>query len=453
MSDDASVSSYETLDDKCILNYDNYQHEEMIFRVSSLRGFQICPYDPSPSETEWRDLGQAIGRSTEIGCLRVSMDGLEEDDEIASADNLEAFVGSVANNRSLKELMLEIYDLRVARLGLLHPFVIENDNLVKLSLVSCNFSLHDLQMLAAAFSQRRNPTSIKALDISGDYISDESVPVIIDICGYCPHLQRLDLGYSSIGNRGLSLLTTLLANPECKLKDLSLAGMNGIDDEVARVLSNSLVNNNKLKMLDLGISRNNPVTPTGWKHFFEILRNKSNINATSSSNHTLCSLGGRYARRSDLPKDLEFCLHLNEETNKKYVIREKIFHYHLNDTDMAPLFGADQEILPDLLGWIGKDNTYSYEEMITAFYRIIRSFPDLCGFETYDRKMRNKLEAENTIIKVEVATLKAENASIKAENTTIKSEVVTLRAENANLKAENEELLRKIEQLTMGKVS
>ena len=254
MSDDASVSSYESLEDKYILTYDNYQHEEMLFRLSSLRGFQICPYDPSPSETEWRDLGQAIGRSTKIECLRVSMDGLEENDVIASADNLEAFIGSISNNRSLKELMLEIYDFRVARLGLLHPFVIENDNLVKLSLVSCNFSLHDLHMLAAAFSQRRNPTSIKALDISGDYISDESVPVIIDICGHCPSLQQLDLGYSGLGNRGLIILATLLANPECKLKNLSLAGMNGIDDEVARVLANSLVNNNDLKMLDLELA-------------------------------------------------------------------------------------------------------------------------------------------------------------------------------------------------------
>ena len=91
--------------------------------------------------------------------------------------------------------------------------------------------------------------------------------------------------------------------------------------------------------------------------------------------------------------------------------------------------------MPDLLGWIGKGyDTCSYDDTITsggnAFYRIIRSFPDLCGFQTYDRKMRNQLEAENSTIRAEVATLK--------------SEVVTL-------KAENEELVRKIEQLTMGK--
>ena len=142
---------------------------------------------------------------------------------------------------------------------------------------------------------------------------------------------------------------------------------------------------------------------------------------------------------SGLPKELRVCLQMNEVKNKKDVIREKIFHYHLNDTDLAPLFGADQEVLPYLLGWIGKPYTDGIDDKSSesVFYSIIRSFPDLCGFETYDRKMRNKLEAENTIIKAEVATLKAENA-------TINSEVVTL-------KTENEELRRKVEQLAMGK--
>jgi len=76
-----------------------------------------------------------------------------------------------------------------------------DDDIVKLRLSSCNFGTHDLQMLAAAFSQRRNPTSIKALGISGNNIVDESVPVIIDICGHCPCLQQLYLGFSRIGSR------------------------------------------------------------------------------------------------------------------------------------------------------------------------------------------------------------------------------------------------------------
>jgi len=96
----------------------------------------------------------------------------------------------------------------------------------------------------------------------------------------------------------------------------------------------------------------------------------------------------------------------------------------LNDDEkLSSLIGTDQEILPNLLGWIGKDyHTYPDENIIrkTAFYRIIRSYPDLCSFESYDRKMRRQLEVENA----------------------------TIKAENASLKAENNELRRKIEQLT-----
>ena len=163
------------------------------------------------------------------------------------------------------------------------------------------------------------------------------------------------MGFSRIGSRqSFRLLATLLANPRCTLKDLCLAGNYGIDDEVARVLANSLVNNNKLKRLDLGFSRTNSVTLIGWEYFLDILRHKTNINTTSSSNHTLCSLWDRYTMSSGLPNELRVCLQINEYKNKKDVIREKIFHYHLNDSDLAPLFGADQEVLPDLLGWIGK---------------------------------------------------------------------------------------------------
>lgn len=84
------------------------------------------------------------------------------------------------------------------------------------------------------------------------------------------------------------------------------------------------------------------------------------------------------------------------------------------------LFAEEQEILPNVLGWIGKDyDMCSRDDKITrdtAFYRIMKSHPDLCNVITFDRKMRYQLEAE-------VATLKAEN----------------------------EELRRKVEQLTMGK--
>ena len=453
MSDDSSLSSESTFDeDRDKYSVDDYQYDPEGHLPgcdydTDFRGLCIFPYHPTPPPSEWKALGEAMGRSTEIEYLRVSIDGLEEDDEIASADNLEAFISGASNNRSLKILMLEDYDFSRVRLGLLHPFIIENDNLVKFSLSSCQFALHDLQMLSAAFSQRRNPTSIKVLDISGSNIvhrntssvikpppsPDESIPVVIDICGYCPRIQKLDLSHNRIGSHGFGILATFLANPECKLRHLCLAGMN---DDGARVITNSLVGNKKLKTLevfDRGLSTTS-ITSEGWKYFLGILRHKSNINATSNSNHTLCKLWDpsfSYDPSHYLPEELRKCLAWNKDeyNYKQKVIQNKIFYFHLNDN--VDMFAEDQEILPNLLEWIGDYNPCSYDERITsktAFYRVIKSYPDLCNYPTYDRKMRNQLEAENT-------TINTENAR--------------LRAENSKLKAQNEELLRKIEQLTM----
>ena len=150
-----------------------------------------------------------------------------------------------------------------------------------------------------------------------------------------------------------------------------------------------------------------------------ILRSTSSINATLNSNHTLERLWEpRDPAPSGMSEDLLFCLQSNSIHNKKEVIRRKIFRYHLNNNEkISSLIGTDQDILPHLLGWIGKDyNVHFRTQSIirsTAFYRIIRSYPDLCGFETFDRKMRRQLEEENATIKAEVADLKAENEELR----------------------------------------
>ena len=437
MSDDTSLSSessYEPNEEESFsYNHDRrYAFSCIEQNAHDFERLDLCPYHPVLSVSEWLQLGNNIGSNTHLQSLSVCPDGVDEQDEIASTENLDLFINGIANNRSLKELLILEYDFSRARLGLLHPFVIENDSLVELQLNNCGFGLHDLQMLAAAFSQRRNPTSIKQIEISGSNISDESIPAIVEICGHCPRLQNLDLTYMHhyIGVQGLIHLATYLEDPRCSIQCLYLRG---VTDDGARVLANSLVNNEKLKTLAVfGHSR---ITSIGWEYFHSILRSTSSINALLNCNHTLERLWEpRDSAPNDIPEDLLFCLQSNqirrktEVMRRKEVIRRKIFHYHLNSNEnLSSIIGTDQDILHHILGWIGKDyNVYFRTESIiksTAFYRIIRKFPDLCGFETLDRKMRRQLEVENA----------------------------TIKAENANLKAENNELRRKIEQLTIRK--
>jgi len=441
MSDDTSVSSicsYERNEEEMV----EYNHGRVYAFNNIKRNFygfkslELLPYGPALPIEEWVELGYNIGNNTHLQRLHICIDGLdEEEDEIASTENLEIFLSCLANNRSLKEFFLEEYDFSRVRLGLLHPFVIENDNLVELQLHSCGFDLRDLQMLANAFRHRRNPNSMKYIALSGRNINDEYI--IIEICGLCPRLQHLYLSHSGFGRQGCIHLAALLENPRCTLKSLQLDGIDAIDDDVVQLLSNSLVNNNKLKTL--GLKWCDAITARGWKHFLRILHSTSDIDATLRSNHTLVSLlNPMFDSAGDddhLPEDLLFCLESNKEKDKKSVIRRKIIRFHLDSVNLSSVIGTDQEIVPVFLGWLGKDNNANGEDeigrsRITLFYRTIRLYPDICSFLTIDKEIRYQLEEEN--------------AKIKAENASIKSEVVTL-------KAENEELLRKIEQLTMGK--
>ena len=430
--DDSSISSFESIDENEIKTYNTDEHGLFLHELdTTLKGLDVCPYDPFPSVTDWRALGQAIGASTSLQYLYLCTDLDFETEDIATTDNLEAFIRGIAQNRSIKELEIQEYDFSRARLESIHPFIINNDKLEKLGITNCGFGQHDLQLLASAFSQRRKPTSIKHLGIEGINIDDESVPILVEICGYCPRLQQLDLTYShqTIGIRGWTHLATFLEDPRCSIKCLELADVN---DEGCRVLANSLVNNKNLRTLAVidFSSDTTTMTSIGWECFLSILRNTSDINSTLNSNHSLERLWNpRNEAPDDIPEDLLFCLQSNRSRDKKKVIRKKIFHYHLNNNEkLSSIIGTDQDILPHLLGWIGKDYkahfiTQSIIRM-TAFYRIIRKFPDLCSFLTIDRKIRYQLETENA----------------------------TIKAENANLKAENEELRQKIEQLTnMGK--
>ena len=156
----------------------------------------------------------------------------------------------MSHNRSLTRMHLEYFDFSRARLELLHQFVIENDNLSDLGLHACGLSVEDIQRLANAFGRRRNPASITAIALRVE-ITDGPVPAIVELCNHCPRLQKLELSYSDIGNQACNELALLLETPESKLKCLILNGNFAIGDDGAEFLANAIINNKKLKRLEL----------------------------------------------------------------------------------------------------------------------------------------------------------------------------------------------------------
>ena len=119
--------------------------------------------------------------------------------------------------------------------------------------------------------------------------------------------------------------------------------------------------------------------------------------------------------------------------------RKKIFHFHLNGNfDTSPFVDMDLEVLPYALGWIGKDgyaNDISRKTRWSAFYRILRNAPDICSFLTFDRKMRNQLEAENAVLKAKIEEGKAENEKLKQqiEKLMNRDEVETNKRQKCNM--------------------
>ena len=254
---------------------------------------------------------------------------------------------------------------------------------------------------------------------------DESVGAIVQLCNWCPELRKLDLDFSTIGDQGCFALAPLLQNQNQKLRYLSIH--NGkIGNEGALILANALANNKSLRCMGLCCCEG--INERGWNGFLRLLCNTTSIDATNESNHHLeqlwshRSLGG--AGRN-LPRELLYLLHANLDRSKTAVARKKIFHYHLNgDFSLAPFVSMDLDLLPNVLCFISKDY-YTRDREIrqsrsSAFYRIIRSFPELCGFPSSERILRYHVEAEN-------AALRADNDSLRQQLEKIMSVIEELK--------------------------
>lgn len=400
------------------------------------------PYSPVLSPYQWISLGCDIGRNTNLKKLNIYADGLEEGHhQIASTGNLESFCMGLSHNRSLNYLFMEEFDFSRARLQLLRPFLIENSNLTDLRLHACGLSLQDIEMLADAFRQRRNSASIRYLGLTGrEEINDESVPAIVELCSYCPRLKKIDLEYSGIGDQGCTYLATMLENPECRLKCLDLTGNMGIGDKGVRVFANALSTTNRtLKRLAIGSYDGDNITQQGWDSFLDVTRSTT-CKATWNCNHVLERLSKvRVQKKDKRSHELKFCLQANAEMDKVRAVRKKIIHCNLSCNFNLSSF-EDMSILalPIVLGWVGVECEEDDQEMRlssrTAFFHILRSFPELCSFPSNERKMRLQLELENATLKANLEEGETEKIEMKAEIAKLKQRIDALMLENNQLK-------------------
>jgi len=183
------------------------------------------------------------------------------------------------------------------------------------------------------------------------------------------------------------------------ISELTLVGEWDIRDEVLIELANALANNNTLTDLDIGYinrvfeRRIIEDKSAGIKALSRILCDRSSIDATFRSNHTLTRV---YLRvRSEIlledfdglptlwrpttiqdhyPSHLTNMLQLNRNDNKFEVSRQKILRCHFDDYDTQQFLDMDLdlEVLPHALAWCGGD--YRGPSLL---YGLIKSQPSL----------------------------------------------------------------------------
>ena len=226
----------------------------------------------------------------------------------------------------------------------------------------------------------RSCTNLEDIRLAHCCISNEQLLPIFGAIRGLSSLERLDLSSNNIRNE--VVLKTLLEDPEFNIRIINLE-WNLINNDCAIMLANSLVNNTALMNLNIqqNISWSDLVArrfPLYLARYTELLCNKSNINSTYKSNHTLTflKLTSPPIRSVNqlwrLPPHMTYFLNLNKDTNKSRVAIKKILQYHpIIDMESLYAWNLDGEwtlkSLPYVVGWFKKAKEAAAHDEETRF--------------------------------------------------------------------------------------
>ena len=246
-------------------------------------------------------------------------------------------------------------------------------------------------------------SSLKKLEIWETSIDNSVITAFGNDFSRNTSLEVLDIScnrHRPITSESWLVFSRLFGSNLSNLREIDVSG-NGIDHDVIIAYFNEL-SGNENSLLKRFISRSEaddegidpPIDPTDdiWDPITNLLCNTSSIDATWSSNHTLCSLGGFDVEESDsdgdeesdtdsdhiesytMPREVYDLLEMNEDDDKKQVARRKLMKYHFSgDFDLNALIGSDQKLLPRKISWFGRDALGQ-----SIVYSIMRKLPDLC---------------------------------------------------------------------------
>ncbi|KAL9184913.1 hypothetical protein ACHAXT_002690 [Thalassiosira profunda] len=293
-----------------------------------------------------------------------------------------SFIGS---NKNLRELV--VYG---------SSFAEPNNSLLKfLAGVSRNRSIRGIRLHGIDLSNVdilrttnlifKNNANLRRVEV----IDDNGVEALMGALANGNRLRDLELSQNpAITTRGLQSIADAVQHPTTDLRALNLL-WNGVDDEGANILALAVANNQKLRILGLLATNEDPVfprrldnrnliTPRGWQAFADVLCNTSSVEATYRSNHTLRRFSWT---KSILPNigdegsgggtailsSLAFSLEMNQRGPREEAARRKIIEHHLSsDESMGHFAGMDRAVLPRVLAWVPDDE-------LSLLYRVVRN--------------------------------------------------------------------------------
>jgi hypothetical protein len=251
-----------------------------------------------------------------------------------------------------------------------------------LKIYSChNVSLEGWHSLSTALESL---PVIEEVDFESIALEVNGVPdIILHALLARPTLKKASFNISGINQ--LWVVANSLQNPECLLTELKIGYSPERNltererEQFSQFVVSALHRNATLKTLVFEMGQDEVDDFFNWALFRELLCNKSSIDATYLSNHTLQSLSINNHYVNTLPLSIYSMLHSNKLKNKPSVAREKILHHHkLEDVNFA------HTSLPVAMSWIGKSNS---NLGLSQQYRLIRSAPHLIQNVLKKRKL------------------------------------------------------------------
>jgi hypothetical protein len=220
----------------------------------------------------------------------------------------------------------------------------------------------------------RNPNStLEKLDISRNFgrnsISDIGINALTNALVNNRMLKELSMYENpAVTTAGWVDFSTVLRNPTSALEVIYVSN-DSINDEVMQSFADALANNKRLKELNFGDFSNleDVWNPESYAPMANILCNTSSILNTFNSNHTLEKVCDTW-NETLLP--LESVLQINRENSVSQAARLKIIktHFSGSEINMRPFVEMNLSVRPHAIAWMAKDE---------RGYELLRAMPSL----------------------------------------------------------------------------